>query len=275
MIGDVRQNNTPRHPQRNGQGNKKVARRLSYIFMKTTAINTALSDFKSGQPIIVYDFDGREEECDLLLAAEYCTPGFVRQFRQDAGGLVFLAVHSELWKKLGLCLMANILAENSIQSPIIRAMTQHRLPYDATSSFSVTLNHVETFTGITDNDRSLTVRSFGELAIASRSLTPAKTVERFGRTFRCPGHIPLCLASENLLSTRKGHTELICAMSHMAETSGVSMGCEMMGDNGFAMTKNEVIQYAHRRNIPFLEGVQIIEHWNVLKPKQEHQITNC
>ncbi|MDR3458944.1 MAG: 3,4-dihydroxy-2-butanone-4-phosphate synthase [Verrucomicrobiae bacterium] len=228
-------------------------------------MKTAIRVYQSGRPIIVYDADGREEECDLLLPAEYCTPAFVRQFRQDAGGLIFLAVPAGLWKKLGLRFMADLLTEHASQIPFIGEMTRHRLPYDATSSFSVSLNHVETFTGITDNDRSLTARSFGELALATRAHPPRQTVECFGKAFRSPGHIPLCLASEDLLTTRKGHTELACAMSFMAGTSGVSLGCEMMGDDGAAMTKDEVIRYARKQNIPFLEGAQIIEYWNRLK----------
>lgn len=228
-------------------------------------IEAAIDAYKSGRPIIVYDADGREEECDLLAPAEYCTPSFVRQLRQDAGGLVFLTVHAELWKKLGLRLMADILKEEPGRIPLVDAMARHRLPYDATSSFSVSLNHVNTFTGITDVDRSMTIRSFGELAIACRAATPEIAVEAFGKAFRTPGHVPLCLATENLLSTRKGHTELACAMSLIAGTSGVSVGCEMMGDNGLAMSKRAVFEYAKERNLPFLDGAQIIEYWNTFK----------
>jgi 3,4-dihydroxy 2-butanone 4-phosphate synthase len=181
--------------------------------------------------------------------------------RIDGGGLIFLMVRPDIRDKLGLPFLQEVFPQFKKDYPVFSALISDDIPYDTRSSFSVAINHRDTFTGITDDDRSLTVRSFGELSATIPNLTEAQALSHFGEHFRSPGHIPMCIGSDHILENRFGHTELSCALSTMAGMSGVSVGCEIMGDGGKAMPKEMVKKYAAENGIPFLEGYQIIEAW--------------
>ena len=73
--------------------------------------------------------------------------------------------------------------------------------------FYLSINHRETFTGITDRDRALTTRRFAELY--SEVKDEDKAIEKLGKEFRTPGHIPVCRESHGGLTTRQGHTEVL------------------------------------------------------------------
>ncbi len=229
--------------------------------MADMEIEKALDALKDGRFVLVYDADGREEECDFFLAAEFCKPEHIKQMRIDGGGLIFLMVRPDIRDKLGLPFLQEVFPQFKKDYPVFNALISDDIPYDNRSSFSVAINHRNTFTGITDNDRSLTVKSFGDLSLETPDLTEAQALSHFGEHFRSPGHIPICIGSDHILETRFGHTELSCALSTMAGLSGVSVGCEIMGENGKAMPKEKVIQYAKEHDIPFLEGRQIISAW--------------
>jgi 3,4-dihydroxy 2-butanone 4-phosphate synthase len=221
----------------------------------------AIEAFRKGEFVIVYDADGREEECDFFLPAESCKSDHIRTMRKEGGGLIFLMVRPDVRDRLGLPFLQDVFPRFSREYPLFRVLISDDIPYDTRSSFSIAINHRETFTGITDIDRSLTVREFGKLSRDALDLESAEALSRFGEHFRTPGHIPLCIGSDRILETRFGHTELSCALSTMAGMSGVSVGCEIMGENGKAMPKNEVMEYAKENGIPFLVGQQIIDAW--------------
>ncbi|MBN1540031.1 MAG: 3,4-dihydroxy-2-butanone-4-phosphate synthase [Candidatus Thermoplasmatota archaeon] len=229
--------------------------------MDDLEIGAALDAYREGRFVIVYDADGREEECDLFLPAESCAPEHIRTMRKDGGGLIFLMVRPDIRDRLGLPFLQEMFPRMSRDHPVLKALISDDIPYDNRSSFSLSINHRRTFTGITDNDRALTVRSFGELAGKALEMSEAEALSDFGEYFRSPGHVPICIGSDHILENRFGHTELSCALSTMAGLSGVSVGCEMMGDDGNAMPKDRVKEYARERGIPFLEGRQIIQAW--------------
>ncbi len=85
------------------------------------------------------------------------------------------------------------------------------------------MNHRETYTGITDNDRSLTIRSLGEAAAE-----PDET--DFTARFRVPGHVHLLKAAPGLLSRREGHAELGVALAEAAGLPPAVVVCEMLDD---------------------------------------------
>ncbi|MCU0799509.1 MAG: 3,4-dihydroxy-2-butanone-4-phosphate synthase [Candidatus Thermoplasmatota archaeon] len=225
-------------------------------------VAAALEAYRKSGPVIVYDADGREEESDLFLPAEACHMEHIRTMRKDGGGLIFLMVRADVRDALGLPFMQELFPKLGREHPLFSVLISDDIPYDTRSSFSVTINHRRTFTGVTDIDRAMTVREFGKLAMAIPSLTPAEALGRFGEHFRTPGHIPICISSDRLLETRFGHTELSCALSTMAGLSGVSVGCEMMGDDGRALPKDRAKDYAMTHGYPFLEGKQIIDAWS-------------
>lgn len=220
----------------------------------------ALDLLRAGRPVLLYDADGREEETDLFVAAERCTPEAVRLLRRDAGGLVFLAVDAPVGKRFGLPFLHDVYARAAGEWPVLRALQPGRLPYDARSSFSLTLNHRKTFTGITDDDRALTIRRFGELAVEARAMDEAQAQAALGAEFRAPGHVHLCVASEPLLEARRGHTELGAALARMAGTSGVLAGAEML-DHGAALPKREAAAWARQHETMLLDGAEVVAAW--------------
>jgi len=229
--------------------------------MAENELDDAIRAYKEGRFVIVYDADGREEECDFFLPAEYCGPEHIRQMRKEGGGLIFLMVRPDIRDKLGLPFLQEVFPQFKKDYPIFSALISDDIPYDNRSSFSVAINNRDTFTGVTDKDRALTVKTFGDLAGRALEMTDAEALTNFGEHFRSPGHVPICIGSDHILQNRFGHTELSCALSTMAGLSGVSVGCEMMGENDAAMPKEKVMEYAKEHGIPFLEGRQIIKAW--------------
>ena len=224
-------------------------------------IQNAIKSLKNGHFILVYDNDSRESETDLVIASQFITPKAIKLMRRDGGGLIFLMVSFKVAKKLQLPFLSDLFYNVSTQYPILKALVPNDIPYDTKSSFSLYINHRKTFTGITDNDRSFTMKKFAELVETTKNQDSNTTMKEFGKEFRSPGHIPICVASENLLNERKGHTELVISLLEMAGLIPVGSGCEIMGENGKAMTKEDARNYAKNNNFIFLEGNDIIKAW--------------
>jgi 3,4-dihydroxy 2-butanone 4-phosphate synthase len=224
-------------------------------------IGQAITDLQNGKFILIYDDDKREGETDLVIASEFATPNSIKTMRKDGGGLIFLMVSKEIANKLKLPFLADMYSHIDDEYPVLKALVPNDIPYDAKSSFSLYVNHRETFTGITDIDRSLTMKRFAELVRKTESLNDGKATTMFGKEFRSPGHVPICVAAENLLDSRKGHTELVISMMEMANLVPAGSGCEIMGDSGRALSKEKAKQYAEQHGLTFLEGKQIVEAW--------------
>ena len=229
--------------------------------MSTDPVDEAIEAFHQGRFVFVYDADGREEETDFFLPAMACKPEHVRQMRRDGGGLIFLMVGNGVASKIGLPFMADILMDAAATYDVLQAFVPDDIPYDTKSSFSVAINHRETFTGITDKDRALTISEFGKLAAHAEGISSEEAVGLYGRAFRSPGHVPICVASEQPLRTRFGHTELSVALLLMAGMEPVAVGCEMMADDGGSLSRDDARAFAKGLGAPFLEGKEIIERW--------------
>jgi 3,4-dihydroxy 2-butanone 4-phosphate synthase len=224
-------------------------------------IQNAISDLKKGKFILIYDDDKREGETDLVISSKYVTPKSIKTMRKDGGGLIFLMTSNKIADKLKLPFLSDMYSCIEDKYPILKELVPNDIPYDSKSSFSLYINHRETFTGITDNDRSLTMKKFAELTKKIQNTKDGITTKMFGKEFRSPGHVPICVASEKLLDKRKGHTELVISMLQMANLPPAGSGCEIMGNNGKALSKKEAIKYAQKNNLVFLEGKEIIEAW--------------
>lgn len=221
----------------------------------------AIEDLKKKKFVLVYDADGREEETDFIIASQFVTPKAVKQMRKDGGGLIFLMVANEIGMKLELPFLTDLYLENHKNYRVFKALIPNDIPYDTKSSFSLTINHRKTFTGVTDIDRAMTMKEFARIAKETIPLENGHAIQLFGKHFRSPGHVPICLASEKPLKNRFGHTELSIALLKMAGLIPVASGCEMMGDNGKSLPKSMVKEYAKKHDLVFLEGKEIIEAW--------------
>ncbi len=210
----------------------------------------SLSNIKKGliegMPLIVYDFDGREEETDMVFYAGAVTWKSINQLRKDAGGLICYVTGQEEARDLGL----NFLTEEWKTHPVYQNLIK-RPSYGDYPSFTMWVNHVSVSTGISDVDRANTIRELHNLLTDHVE----NKEQFFMKHFYAPGHVPV-LASRGL-KERKGHTELV---SHIAELVGLPRSmviAEMLGD-GKSLKRANAEEYALRNNLTFLEGKDII-----------------
>ena len=227
-------------------------------------IDEALKAFRKGKPVLIYDFDDREGETDIAIPAINVTPKDVAMMRCDGGGLICVALHPVAAKKLGLPFMHDVLRAASEKMPEIATVSDARdIKYDSRSSFSLWVNHRDTFTGITDVDRALTIRRVGE--VVDYVIMNGKSFD-FGSEFRSPGHVALLRAAENLTYNRVGQTELSVALAEMAGVAPAVAICEMLdATTGRALSKEKAMQYAEEKGIPFVEGKEIVEVYRDFK----------
>ncbi|MDF9744135.1 3,4-dihydroxy-2-butanone-4-phosphate synthase [Natrinema salsiterrestre] len=205
----------------------------------------ALESLRAGEPILVHDAADREGETDLIYHADAVTPEAVARLRNDAGGLVCVALGHETAEAFDLPFYSD-----AIDHP---ATGDHELGYDERSSFSLTVNHRDTYTGITDDDRSTTIRALGAAAG-----TPDET--DFAAEFRVPGHVHLLKGAPDLLAQREGHTELGLALADAADLSPAVVVCEMLDDEtGAALSPTDARAYADRHGFAYLEGSEVLE----------------
>lgn len=211
----------------------------------THTIEDALTALEAGEPILVHDAGTREGETDLMFPAAAITPADVARLRNDAGGLVCVALGAEVAEAFDLPFI-----QDAIDHPTTE---DHDLAYDDRSSFSLTVNHREVRTGITDRDRAHTISALGRAAAAPDGFP-------FGATFRSPGHVHLLRGAEGDLAERRGHTELGIALMRAANLPQAIVVCEMLDDEtGGARSTADAQAYAVRHDAPYLEGSQIVE----------------
>jgi 3,4-dihydroxy 2-butanone 4-phosphate synthase len=216
----------------------------------TGAVSRAVAAFRAGDPVLVHDFDDREGETDLLYPAGAVTPAAVSRLRNDGGGLIFVAFAHDVAERLDLPFLHDV-----IDHP---ANDHADLAYDAHPSFSLTVNHRETYTGVTDADRALTVRSLGDVA-AGVEAGDDYDADDFAAEFRMPGHVHLLKAAPGLLADRRGHTELGLALTAAADRPPAVAGCEMLDDeSGGALSTDDAKAYARRHGVPYVDGTELV-----------------
>jgi len=224
-------------------------------------IERAIESLRRGEPVLVYDADGREEETDFVYASRFITPESIMRMRRDGGGLICTTVPFEVREKLGLPFMVDVNAEASGSYPVLSLLSPTDIPYDTKSAFSITINHRKTYTGITDNDRAMTVKEFAKLCDFTGGHDTEESMREFGNNFRAPGHLHLLNTSDKILENRFGHTELSTALVIMAGLTPSATICEMMGDDGKALSRADAERYAGENGFVYLTGQEIIKVW--------------
>ncbi len=218
------------------------------------SLDSAIDALRNGKMILLFDAEDREGETDLVIPAICITPADVALMRRDGGGLICVAIYGKAADSLGLPFMSDILrsvSKNGHKSLISLVEKKGDIPYDSRSSFSLWVNHRETFTGITDNDRALTIKKVGETV---DKVMKGEKID-FGDEFRSPGHVALLRAATGLLNERRGQTELSIELALKAGISPSMVVCEMLDDRtGKALTKEDAIKYSKEKNMPFIEG---------------------
>src|SRR3989338_7223386 len=184
----------------------------------------------------------------MLLLAEKATPGKVRTMRKDAGGLICVSVGQAHARRMKLRFATQMLEECKI--PLLSRMGRKKMPYGDMPAFSISINHLSTFTGISYIDRAKTIREFGKLAKRNGTARDLK------KSFRAIGHVFLLIGRG--LEKRRGHTELSLALAHAGGMDLPVALCEMLSDTGRAASREEARAYAERHGIPFLEGKELL-----------------
>jgi 3,4-dihydroxy 2-butanone 4-phosphate synthase len=217
-------------------------------------LENALSSLATGKFIMIHDDESREDEIDLVMAAQFARPVHITQLRNMAGGMICLAISNDVARKLGLMYMHDILHNISAGDSTISKITIGLAPYGDKPSFSISINHLDTYTGVTDSDRALTI---SEMARISSEIDNGGK-DQFVRFFRTPGHVPLLIAAKGLLEERMGHTELGVYLMKLANLAPSVVICEMLDSKTYrALKLYDAKEISTKYDIPMLEANEI------------------
>ncbi len=195
-------------------------------------VHTAIEVIKKGGMVIMVDDEDRENEGDLVLAAECVTAQHINFMAKEARGLICLTLDAPLVDRLKLPMMAD---------------TTKRLPYQGTA-FTVSIEAREgVSTGISAADRAHTIKV---------AIDPASTPE----DIVVPGHIfPLKARSGGVLE-RAGHTEGSVDLARMAGLGAAGVICEIMNDDGTMARMQDLEAFAARHEIPIVAIADLIQY---------------
>lgn len=189
--------------------------------MSLNSIPEILEDIKSGKAVILVDDEDRENEGDLIVAADYITPQMVNFMAVEARGLICLSLTSGQIARLGLPLMTK---DEGNRSPHQTAFT---VSIEAAKGVS---------TGISAADRALTIK-----VASNPTATPDDII--------VPGHVFPIRAQEGGVLKRAGHTEASVDLARMAGLNPAAVICEIMNPDGTMARLPELIQFARKHNI--------------------------
>ncbi len=236
-------------------------------------IQFAKEAWEKGKFVMIHDFKKRENEVDLVIPSAIVSPDHIAFMRTYGGGLICTALSHDFSYEISLPFMSAILNMTAARYPVINLLSSHSLPYGAKSSFSITVNHVDSFTGITDDDRALTIRELGKLHLEfeKNEVKGVDLVKRFGNSFRAPGHVHLLRASPGLLRNRQGHTELGIALAQLTKQPQSISLVEMLDtETHRAISLDKARKIAEEHDIPLLGGAEILKLWrSIFKIPQE------
>jgi 3,4-dihydroxy 2-butanone 4-phosphate synthase len=156
--------------------------------------------------------------------------------------------------------MHDMIADMGKVNPVFSKLTEGKAAYGDKPSFSISVNHRSTYTGITDHDRALTISKMAEIC---KEIDSAG-VEEFAKDFRAPGHVPILIASKRLLHDRMGHTELCVYLAKLTGIVPAVAICEMMDSATHrALTIEAAQEYASKFNIPLIDASELKAHAKV------------
>lgn len=184
-------------------------------------IEQALSDLRDGKLILVTDDPERENEGDLICAAQYATTENVNFMAKYAKGLICMPMSAEYVSKLGL-------------RPMVADNTDNHC-----TAFTESIDYISTTTGISAEERGLTARMCVE---------PTSTP----RDFRRPGHMFPLEAKAGGVLERNGHTEATVDLLRLAGMPAVGLCCEIMADDGTMMRRTELLDFAKKYGLTFI-----------------------
>lgn len=192
-------------------------------------VEEALEDLKKGKLILVTDDEDRENEGDLICAAQFATTENVNFMATHGKGLICMPMGESLVQKLRIPQMVS------------------RNTDSFETAFTVSIDHVDTTTGI---------------SAAERSLTAMKCVEDDAKPedFRRPGHMFPLIAKKNGVLERNGHTEATVDLMRLAGLKECGLCCEIMREDGTMMRTPELIELAQKFGLKFITIKKLQEY---------------
>ena len=200
--------------------------------MQFGTIEQAIADIKAGKLIIVADDEDRENEGDLICAAQLATPELINFMIRNARGWVCLALTGERADQLQLPQMSE---ENTEEQ-----RTAFTVSIDAAARFGVT-------TGISAQDRAKTIKVAVDPATVPADL-------------RRPGHIPPLRAREGGVLQRVGHTEAAVDLARLAGLYPAGVVCEILNEDGTTARRPQLEKFATEHNLTFITVAQLVAY---------------
>ena len=185
------------------------------------SIERAIEELRRGRPIIVVDDEDRENEGDFVVLGDKMTPETMNFLITEGKGLVCSAIAEEVAVRLDL-------------APMVTNSTD---PHG--TAFTVSVDHIDSTTGISASERSHTVR---ELA------NPMSRPSDFQR----PGHLFPLIAKKGGVSVRRGHTEASVDLARLAGSEPVTVICEIIREDGEMARVPDLVQVAERHGLAFI-----------------------
>jgi 3,4-dihydroxy 2-butanone 4-phosphate synthase/GTP cyclohydrolase II len=196
---------------------------------KFSNIEEAIEDIKNGKIIVVVDDEDRENEGDLLMAAEKVTPEAINFMAKYGRGLICMPVNGERLKELE-----------------IHPMVQNNTDAHETA-FTVSIDSKESTTGISAYERAFTIR---------KVLDPTATAEDFHR----PGHIFPLEAKNGGVLKRTGHTEAAVDLAELAGLYPAGVICEIMNEDGTMARTPQLIEFCQMHNLKLITIADLIAY---------------
>ena len=203
--------------------------------MELNSIEEVVEDLKKGKCVVIMDDENRENEGDVICAAEFATTENVNFMASYARGLICMPMAPEYTDKLHLPQMCITNTDNHC------------------TAFSVSVDHVSTTTGISAYERGITARKFVE--------DDAKPED-----FRRPGHMFPLEARPGGVIERQGHTEATVDLMKIAGLKPVGLCCEIMREDGTMMRTTELLEFAKEH------GYTVITVEEIIKRRLEHEL---
>ena len=202
---------------------------------KFNTIDEILEDIKAGKIVVMIDDEERENEGDVICAAQFATNENVNFMASYAKGLICMPMSEEYTNKFMLPQMCEVNTDNHC------------------TAFTVSIDHVDTATGISAYERSITAMKFVE--------DDAKPSD-----FRTPGHMFPLKAKKGGVLERNGHTEATVDLVRLAGLKPVGLCCEIMKDDGTMARTPDLMGFAKKHNLKIGTIADLVQY------RKEHEV---
>ena len=202
-------------------------------------VEEVIEAVRGGKIVVVMDDEDRENEGDVICAAEFATPENVNFMASYAKGLICMPMHVDYVEKLGLDMMCSVNTDNH------------------GTAFTESIDYKDTTTGI---------------SAFERSVTAMKVVEDGAKPedFRRPGHMFPLVAKKGGIFERPGHTEVTVDLMEMAGLKKVGLCCEIMKDDGTMARRDDLLAFAEEHDLKICTIAQIKRY-----RKEHEKLVEC